>query len=67
MYLDYNLRIEQSKPFSDDEIWSLWKKGIKVGTANWGYIKEFRDYYGILDAKAVVEAWLQEHKKSPAQ
>ena len=62
MCLDYDLRIEKPAPFSDDEVWSLWQKGIKLGTTTWGYVKQFRDYYGILDAHEVVETWKFENQ-----
>ena len=61
MYTDYNLRISKSKPFSDSEEWALYQRGLKVGVTTWGYVKQFRDYYGIIDARNVVETWKAEN------
>ena len=60
-HLDYNLRITKSAPFSDKEEWSLYQRGLLVGKTTWRYVKEFRDYYGIIDAGTVVETWKREN------
>ena len=65
MYLDYNIRMTSSPRHGtsnyDAEEYTLYQRGLVVGVTTWGYVKHFRDYYGLIDAGHVVETWKHEN------
>ena len=60
-YPDYNMRPTGGNPFTDEQEYTLYQCGLPVGKTTWGWLKDFRDYYGIIDAGEVVETWKQEN------
>ena len=65
MHLDYNIIMTSAPRMGtsnyDSEEYTLYQRGLVVGKTTWAYVKEFRDYYGIIDAREVVETWKREN------
>ncbi len=60
MNLDYNVMLT-GKPYTDSGEYRLYQNGLLVGTTSWHYVKQFRDYYGVIDCRDVVETWKKEN------
>ena len=64
-HLDYNIRMtsvpRMGESNYDNEEYTLYQRGLVVGRTTWSYVKEFRDYYGLIEARDVVETWKREN------